>query len=376
MKIILLLLGAVLLYHLQAYFYRQKWTSGLSIDVHFSESAVNEGDTTSLVETVINRKLLPLTLLQIKFHVNNKLQFVNEENTIVTDNAYRNDIFSVMPYEKIQRKLPFVCTKRGCYQIHSLDLISFDLFLSEKSVHTEKFITTLYVYPKPIDRTILEVPFQKMMGTILTRRSLLEDPFEFRGIRPYQMQDSMKSINWKASAKTGEWKVNTRNYTASQQVTFLLDMHDNSNWEYTRLIETSIRIVASYAEELIVNGIPTRIVSNGLDAITGNDLHIPYGASSRHAIAIKEGLARIDEKKAVPSMLSYVENELANPEASSTLYILVSKIQNEEFLTAYNKLCTLSPDSQWIAPMHKDMIFLPERCPNAISYKWEVPYIE
>ena len=36
----------------------------------------------------------------------------------------------------------------------------------------------------------------------------MEDPFEYRGIREYQPYDDMRSVNWKATAKTGDLKVN------------------------------------------------------------------------------------------------------------------------------------------------------------------------
>ena len=376
MEILLALLGAGLLFWLQSLFYRRKWADGLEADIHFTEEAVNEGDTSSLTETVTNRKLLPLITLQVKFHVSKKLRFLNEENTVVTDNTYRNDIFSLLSYEKIERKLPFVCTGRGYYQIRELDLISNDLFLTNKSVLTRPLATTLYVYPKPVDYALLDVPFQKMTGAILTKRYAFEDPFEFRGIRPYQTYDSMKDINWKVSAKTGDWKVNVHNYTSSRQVTILLDLSSNSNWRYDRLFEESIRIAASYADRLIAAGIPTRLVSNGLDTETGQELVLPYGAGTRHTDTIKKGLARLDSAKDAQDFLPYLKKETEDAKSSSSFYILISRIMSGTFLAEYNTLCGLCPGSQWIAPLHKDMDFLPERCPNAVSMKWEVSYSE
>lgn len=376
MAILFIILAAYLLSRLQSAFYARKWADALDTDIRFTDAAVTEGDESSLTETVINRKALPLSTLQVKFSVNRKIRFLNNENTVVTDNTYRNDIFSIMAFEKIERKLPFVCTGRGYYHIHSMDLISYDLFFRKKSVLTRPLSTSIYVYPKPVDTNRLNVPFQKMMGTILTKRYAFEDPFEFRGIRPYQTYDSMKDINWKASAKTGDWKVNVHNYTSSQQVTILLNLANDSNWRYDRLFEDSIRIASSYADRLIDAGIPTRIVTNGIDSMTSQELMIPYGAGKQHALAIKEGLSRIDADKEGVNFLPFLQSAAADSDASSTLYVLISKIQNEELLSEYSNLCYLCPGSQWIAPLHKDMEFLPERCPGAVSMKWEVAYFE
>ena len=49
----------------------------------------------------------------------------------------------------------------------------------------------------------------RMLGEQESRRKYLEDPFAFASIRDYTMQDPMKNINWKASAKTGDLMVNT-----------------------------------------------------------------------------------------------------------------------------------------------------------------------
>lgn len=376
MAILFTILGAYILFRIQAAFYTRKWADALETDIHFTDTAVNEGETSSLTETIINRKALPLATLQVKFTVNRKIRFVNSENTAVTDNTYRNDIFSIMSYEKLERRLPFVCTGRGYFQIHELDLISYDLFFKKKTVLTRPLSASLYVYPKPVDTHLLDVPFQKMMGTILTKRYAFEDPFEFRGIRPYQTYDSMKDINWKASARTGDWKVNQHNYTSSQQVTILLDLSNDSNWRYDRLFEDSIRIAASYADRLIDAGIPTRLITNGIDCMTSQALLLPYGAGKQHAMAIKEGLARIDSEKEADKFLPFLKNVTAEPDLASSFYVLITKIQNEELLAEYSRLCTLCPGSQWIAPLHRDMVFLPERCPGAVSMKWEVANIE
>lgn len=343
MPILLAFLGGAFLLVLQTRFYVHKWSDRLSADIRFTDTAVNEGDTSSLTETITNRKALPLITLQAKFHVNKNLRFINEENTVVTDNTYRNDIFSLMSFEKIERKLPFVCTGRGYYQIQELDLISNDLFLTKKSILTLPLSTALYVYPRPVDHAQLDVPFQKMMGTILTKRYAFEDPFEFRGIRPYQTYDSMKDINWKVSAKTGDWKVNVHNYTSSQQVTIFLDLGTNSNLHYERIFEESIRIAASYAAKLITAGIPTRLVSNGMDSLSGQELILPYGAGESHIDTIKKGLSRLDSKKDAGDFLPFIQKELQSSEASSTLYVLISKFMSPALLSEYNALCAWLP---------------------------------
>ncbi|MBA2213678.1 DUF58 domain-containing protein [Sellimonas intestinalis] len=376
MIILLTLLAVFFLYCLQALYYKKYWIRGLDCKVCFQDRAVNEGDMSALQETILNRKIFPLVTLQVKFSVSRTLQFTEAENTATTDNNYRNDIFSVMSYEKISRVLPFRAAKRGCYRVWNLDLISFDLFLSNKSVVSQDVDTTLYVYPKPVPFAELKTPFRQMMGTILTKRSAFEDPFEFRGIRPYQQFDPMKNVNWKASAKSGEWMVNVHDYTASQRVTIFLNLADDSIWHYDRLFESSIRLAASYAEFLVSQGIPVQLISNGVDALTGQPLMLPAGAGTHHIRSVKEGLARLSDRSQDLSDLEPLVAEKLISSQDSELYLLISSSQKKHLLGIFDRLCQKSEGSQWIAPLHKDMDFLPERCPHAASIRWEVSRIE
>lgn len=372
MTVFLTLLAVCLLYFLQAFYYKKRWTNGLQTQVLFADPAINEGDVSSILEIITNRKALPLTTLQVKFTVSKRLQFTDTENTATTDQNYRNDIFSVMPYEKITRNLQFTALKRGYYEIKEVDLISYDLFLSQKSVLTKSNTCSLYVYPRPANYQTLLIPFRKMMGTILTKRSVFEDPFEFRGIRPYEPYDSLKDVNWKASARTGTLKVNMHNYTASQQVTIFLNLFEDSNWHSDLLLEESIRIAASYAELLITKGIPVRLISNGIDALSGKEFILPAGAGSHHIQMLKENLARISENSnRFPLIDAALEKELLSSD-SPDLYLLISHSQKEDTLRLYDLLCLKSDGSQWIAPLLSDMEFLADRCPHAVAMKWEV----
>jgi uncharacterized protein (DUF58 family) len=63
-------------------------------------------------------------------------------------------------------------------------------------------------------------------GVMQTKRQFLEDPFEYRGMREYQPYDDMKSINWKATAKTGDFKVNLHDFTTVRSVRIFLNLED------------------------------------------------------------------------------------------------------------------------------------------------------
>ena len=210
MLIIWIGLGAVLLFAAQAWIYSHYWEKGLSAELLFSRESAVEGEECLLLERVENRKLLPLPMLKVKFQVSRNLRFSDEGDGAVTDKYYRNDILSLGPRQRVTRKIPFLCGARGYYRIRGLDLVAADLFLTREMIAEAEADTTLYVYPRPAAGVELDTALQKLNGEILAKRHMLEDPFEYRGIREYAAFDEMKTINWKATARMGELMVKYR----------------------------------------------------------------------------------------------------------------------------------------------------------------------
>ena len=125
-----------MLYKLQEYLYRKLWNKGLNVDLSFSKDAAIEGEELSLIETISNRKLLPLPVLQVKFMTSRTFIFRDMDNSVVSDNFYRSEMTSVMMYQTLTKALTFECTKRGYYTIERMEIICSDLFMTKEHVDT------------------------------------------------------------------------------------------------------------------------------------------------------------------------------------------------------------------------------------------------
>lgn len=217
MSIVIIFVLAAVLLSMQRYVYGWFWDWNLYADAWFDCRAVTEGETTVLNEMVVNAKWLPLPVLHFLLQTDRELIFNGESksNTTVSDQNYRIDVYSLMPWQKITRRLTFCAAKRGYYPVRELSLECRDLFYKKFPSLEMPVNTWLYVYPKLVFTEELELVFQKLMGEILIRRRLLEDPYAFSGIREYQTYDTMRQINWKATARTGELRVNCCQSTAS-----------------------------------------------------------------------------------------------------------------------------------------------------------------
>ncbi len=293
MRLIVIIIGAWILLLLQNILYQRYWQQGLTARLSFIQKAAVEGDHAQLKEIITNRKFLPLPVLHVKFQMGRHLVFSESSNFKITDKNYRSDIFSCMPWQEIRRTLDFVCQKRGYYQIRSIDLVSYDLFFFGHCVASVPEDTFLYVYPGPADPVRLEMPLKNLMGQILARQALLTDPFETQSVRPYQSYDPYKTVNWKATAHTGELKVNVYTPASSWNVTILLDMESSRLWADEDLTEEAVRLCGSMAERMVDQGIPVAIYSNGTDCLTGLPSRLEAGAGKEHLRSIMELLARI-----------------------------------------------------------------------------------
>lgn len=354
MNLILLLLAAAGISLLQSWVYRRYWDVKLDAAVFFPPAPAVEGESTQLTEVITNQKFLPLPALHVKFQFHRNLQFQNQENTAVTDQCYRSDIFSVLPFQRITRTLTVSCPHRGYYTIRQLDLIAHNLLMTDALVWVFPVNTWLYVYPRPIDDALLEVPFQKIMGTVINRRYVYPDPFSFRGIREYQTSDPMNTVNWKATAHTGELMVNTHDSTVSQQVVLLLNLEEGGLFQANQLHEESIRLAAALSLRLLNASVPVRVVCNGLDTVTRQVIHVPAGNGARQAEEINECLARIDLELDTPVYAPFLEEELYSHERKEHLYILIGASQHTSTVALAESLAQKTGTLLWILPFYPD----------------------
>lgn len=261
--IILFLLGIFLVTFIWEFYYRRHWSEHVTVRLWFEAEALYAGDTTKLYEVIENRKSMPVPTLEVGFHTSKELDFADTENTNVSDYIYKRDVFAVLGRQKITREIPLTCRRRGHYDVKEADLTSYALLYRKRYSHALDSGASIYVYPKMTDVSEMMAMCERMLGTLQCSKRLYEDPFAFRTIRSYTTDDPMKTINWKASAKTGELMVNTFDSVLSQKAIIYLDVEDKGILKYEDLVEESIAISATLVRKLLRRGIEVGFCFNG-----------------------------------------------------------------------------------------------------------------
>lgn len=339
-----------LLYLLQREIYKRFWRRNLHVNISFAKNYIFQGETSALVEVVENRKRLPLSMLKVKFKTDRHLIFDSEKGSRTTDQFYRNDVFRIGGGEKVTRTLKFQGGRRGYYTIDGASLVASDLLLTGMFVADVPAKTTLYVYPKPFDSDEFRRSLTQLNGEVLTRRHLLEDPFEYRGIREYQPFDPMRSINWKASAKTGDLKVNQKNYTSLKSVRVFFNVQDDGIMKKEECVEVSLSIVAGLCGFFLSQGIQVSCYGNGVDILTGKHVSIEAKAGDGQMDNIYRTLARLNLEKPPVSFVETFEERLFS-DSGSTITCFVAPNQYDDYTSLLERFGEAGNEYLWFYPV-------------------------
>lgn len=268
--IALFLAGVAVVLLLHGYLYGRTWSRALSVRVLFSCPHICAFETCELAEIIENRKRMALPLLEIGFRIPKGLAFQDAENTVESDYVYKRDLFAVQGMERIVRRYHITAQKRGCYAVsqltcHAPSRLFMSMLMMDRSMQEDE--TGLYVYAANTDCSFLLHAVETILGERESARRVYEDPFAFSSIRPYTIQDPMKSINWKATAKTGDLMVNTFASTTAVRVKIFLDVSvDPGNPFGDSLRELGIAMAASLIRILVKQQRDAELVMNCLPA--------------------------------------------------------------------------------------------------------------
>lgn len=235
------------------------------------------GDEVELVETIVNRKFLPVPWVRLESIIHNGLHFQQQFNLSISEGQYyqnHKSFFSLAPYTRIKRRHQIRCVKRGCYRLESVTMTSGDILGISNVTRRLKLKAELIVYPRPLPIEEVPLPSHSWQGDVTVRRWLHPDPFMFAGIRDYQYGDTFKDINWKATARSGKMVVNQRDFTADHRLMIYVNVEVTEGmWADVTdidLVEQAIVYAASIAQHAISLGIETGFGINGYSADVPN----------------------------------------------------------------------------------------------------------
>jgi len=329
--ILWIFLGSAILFFAQRAIYAHAWAKGVRLFLRFERSHAAAGEDVPVYEQVENRKWLPLPVFGYRYSLCRNFELLPKNGAFPERVSHR---LALPAQKRVRAQTRLHGLARGIYTVTQAEIFGTDLFGTLKETRPAACTAMLTVRPARLPAAQLAAPFRQLFGAVLTRRSSLEDPFALRGIRPYESYDSMHSINWKASAKTGDWKVNQHAYTTDESVLFLLDLEHGTPDEQEELIS----LASSMSAMLLGRGVTVGLRSNARGCLTALPLAVRPGGGAGQQAAIDDALAQAKPGAAGSKGFDLWLCELNRSDLDRCLPVLLSVLAEQTTLRAYETL--------------------------------------
>lgn len=337
---------SALIAYLQHLIFNKMGLRRVTYSRQFDRSVCFEGDEVHLVETIANEKRLPMPWLRVESLMHASLRFGRDHHTNLAISAGQylqnhRSFFSLMPCRRIRRTHRVTATRRGSYTLSTVTLSAGDLFGIGAAARQDTFTERLIVYPLPLLPDDLDVPARGWQGEMSVRRWVVHDPFRRIGVRPYRSGDSLRLINWQATARTGEMQVHELDTTADYKVLVVLNVEDHADvWRDiadAETIEHGIRIAAGIANHLIRSGMEAGFGCNGcLEDDKQSLVFVPPGGGEAHLYGLLETMALLKIERQLPfaDYLLALYDRLEEP----TDIVLLSTYEGDRVIDAVERL--------------------------------------
>lgn len=354
MQLTWLLINTAVLLGLISYLYKHMALKHIEYERHFSKPAAFAGEEVEMVERIANRKLLPLPWVRLESMMDQGLVFGAQSNLDIRGGErFQNHIslFSLLPFRQIVRRHRVLCAKRGYYRFESVTMTAGDpVGLIQPSVRFPLSLSFI-VYPEVIPYDELPLPSHSWLGDLTVRRWIVEDPFLTAGTREYRSGDSLRSVNWKATARAGSLQVHKKDYTADHRLVVCLNLETHEKMWKTVIEPERIERAISYAASVVVyamnRGIDVGFLCNGWQAEEPNTpIWIEAGGGQAHMEQLLASMAKL-QLETVMTMPDLLDMERkSNP--TDTDYFIISCHHGDKLREKAEELEQLGNGVEWM----------------------------
>lgn len=271
----------------------------LDYKCEFSKKEAHAGDELLLIETIYNRKLLPIPWLKVDIHSSRWLEYAETKSVISQENRRVTSDYLLKSYQKTTRHWKLKCLKRGIFKIDNVTLVSGDLLGYNSISNPVKIGATLVVYPDTLDIDNMFMKANYLQGDLIVKRWLIDDPFITAGTREYTPHDPMNRIHWPATARQGKLMVRNNDYTSRLKMSIILNIqsmeYEYDTVVYRERIETGIKVAATLMDRALRTGMPVRFASNGCTIDDrGSMIFTETGSGREHVRELLKILSKLE----------------------------------------------------------------------------------
>ena len=274
---------------------------------------------------VANPGLLPVPWLRLQDSASPEL--------LLTE-AFRR-VITLGGHGRAQFEYTLRAHKRGYYNVGPLFLSSGDLIGLTDDLDRASAADHLTVYPRIIPLTRFSLPSRSPLGALKHTQPLFEDPARVFGKRDYVGGDSLRRVDWKATAAIGRLQVKQFEPSIAVESALFLNLNSNEYDLRSRIdsSELAIVIAASIASWAVANKQTVGLFTNGLDPLAAEaraGRRLPPRKGRGHLIRLLEVLARLQIGESIP-FVQLLRHESAHLSWGTTLVIITSVLDEPLF---------------------------------------------
>jgi uncharacterized protein (DUF58 family) len=272
---------------------------GLSYERRLDADRAFPGETLTLRLTLDNRKFLPLSWVRVEEALSPALAQPGDPAVTISEDGASAKLAIVTPlawYRSATLTRTIDCRRRGCYTIGPARLLSADVFGLFVRARIAAPEIAILVYPRlyPVADPVL--PARHPIGPDRDPRRLFEDLTRPAGVREYTPETPFKTINWKASARTGRLHATVYETTVTQETVLLLAVDSFAGEGDDAAFELAVSAVASIACRELDLGRPVGIFANGEQAQGHGPVYLAPGLGPDRRRILLEALARLQRR--------------------------------------------------------------------------------
>ncbi|MBP7343925.1 MAG: DUF58 domain-containing protein [Clostridia bacterium] len=266
MELILIVISLVIFFAAEIMFFKFFVLRNIEYSLRFSQDEAYEGDDIFIDEIINNNKNVFVPWLKADIHASKWLQFANTSSSIIDEERCVSSGFSLKGHQKVTRRWYTRCAKRGVFTIVNTTLTAGDLLGIMQDSEAFPANTRLMVFPGVLRLEEAFFSNKDLMGDMMVKRFIMDDPFIIKGTREYVQGDPLNRVNWKATARMQKLMVRENDFTAKKGITVLLNIKSYAleyiDVKYKDVIELGIKVVNTILERGYGMGFPLRLGTN------------------------------------------------------------------------------------------------------------------
>jgi uncharacterized protein (DUF58 family) len=244
------------------------------------------------------------------------------------------EVVYIGPKSQVDLAYDLDCRKRGYYSIGPLNMFSGDLLGISRQQSLIAPADHLIVFPKIIPLATIKLPTNSPLGILRCTQPIFEDPTKVRGKRGYVTGDSMRRLDWKTSAATGQLHVKLFEPSIALETMILLNLNqaefDIKDRYYAP--ELAIVVAASIANWVIRARQAVGLATNGFDPLSSENtiISLPPRPGHGNLMRILEVLARAQIAESYP-LVRLIHEEITRLPWGASLIVLANQVSDDLF---------------------------------------------